>query len=1017
MAEPLIDTRRAAELLLVAARKVSSDRKYLDSHVEALARELKQWWSSIASAIDDHELTQAVENRNRFSIDHIVYTAVRRARVGAQERVHSRLTDALAASAAHALPDLHRRTAARQVTRSLGQATELRAAAPFTFNFDKTNPRAQAFALRESSKLITEVGQETIKAVQELIEQAFEEGIPPEELKYQIKQIVGLRSDQISALQKFAEGDVTEFEIDRYWNELLNDRALLIARTEVNRSANAGQTELWKQAEDEGLLPPGTKRMWIATMIDDDTPDPRTREEHAEMHGQIRGLDEPFTKRDGTPIEPGEETNCRCSEGIASDADIEAYYERGSDWLTLAAGESKIRPLGGPGSGNFGHLGRPGQVGGSAPSDGGGYSDGGLVIHNFDSSDDGIPAGIKLDKSLSSSIEDMHRGGNWKLKLVSKDDSRGMEFEIVPRHLPPRIIEGGGMSWRGKNDGWYDPELAYLNEKGEAVPKPEAGGEFPLKSADAEPGVLYRGMSTAEWEEIQRSGEIRSVGSFNLGGAQEGKTYFSTDPEVAKIYAAGFTPWQYTPTFDRPAIVIAVRDPGTNVVEATTGGSERAIPGAIPRSDILSVYEGRVYQVRPGNVQFYERIRGEYHEGSRGAPGESSVWRRIEHHRALGGPGSGNFGHMGRPGQVGGSAPADSGGGGEYTSRNIDKNFVAIPRPKTHVGAKYEKRLQEERDKLAKGITIAGGKLAAIPDVKMTEDSMVENMESLFAQANADDMSKEHWYRDNAGKLVSDFHDRFKDQIPGLTVDQVTAVVACASPNSEWDKDYGTPDQKGTSNQVIAERVLTAWAENREITIDADQLKLAWKYADEHVSFDDVQFPDRVGVYTFRELAEMHPLTAVMFNTPFNDEEKSFGFGGLYTSVVPGLRVLMGEDPSDSMSKDSAKVRSFYTNISKAMNGDDNDSDVTIDIHMGRALTGNHSLEGPHYGGFIGSTARYELYRRAVVRAAKLHSMTPRSYQAIVWHVVRHQNAEITTIERRGPRAAKAAVKDMRKAT
>lgn len=40
---------------------------------------------------------------------------------------------------------------------------------------------------------------------------------------------------------------------------------------------------------------------------------------------------------------------------------------------------------------------------------------------------------------------------------------------------------------------------------------------------------------------------------------------------------------------------------------------------------------------------------------------------------SLGGPGSGNFGHAGRPGEVGGSAPAGGGAGtGEHTSQNFD---------------------------------------------------------------------------------------------------------------------------------------------------------------------------------------------------------------------------------------------------------------------------------------------------------------------------------------------------------
>ena len=46
---------------------------------------------------------------------------------------------------------------------------------------------------------------------------------------------------------------------------LIRSRALTIARHETMDAANAGQVELWNQAEAEGLLPVGLEREWIVT--------------------------------------------------------------------------------------------------------------------------------------------------------------------------------------------------------------------------------------------------------------------------------------------------------------------------------------------------------------------------------------------------------------------------------------------------------------------------------------------------------------------------------------------------------------------------------------------------------------------------------------------------------------------------------------------------------------------------------------------------------------------------------
>jgi len=84
-------------------------------------------------------------------------------------------------------------------------------------------------------------------------------------------------------------------------------RAERIARTESTAALNAGYT-------DSLILAGFRKKMWLAAL------DERTRETHAQAHGQVVGVEEPFNvggyllKYPADPNAPPEETiNCRCT--------------------------------------------------------------------------------------------------------------------------------------------------------------------------------------------------------------------------------------------------------------------------------------------------------------------------------------------------------------------------------------------------------------------------------------------------------------------------------------------------------------------------------------------------------------------------------------------------------------------------------------------------------------------------------------------------------------------------------
>jgi uncharacterized protein with gpF-like domain len=119
---------------------------------------------------------------------------------------------------------------------------------------------------------------------------------------------------------------LTQSQIDmmvgRYRDRYLALRADTIARTETMRVLNEARQEATDQVvEETGIEPSRVTRTWVATLDD------RTRDTHAEMDGQIVGMDEPFVSPSGAelmypgdPNAPPEEViNCRCVVAINID--------------------------------------------------------------------------------------------------------------------------------------------------------------------------------------------------------------------------------------------------------------------------------------------------------------------------------------------------------------------------------------------------------------------------------------------------------------------------------------------------------------------------------------------------------------------------------------------------------------------------------------------------------------------------------------------------------------------------
>lgn len=194
---------------------------------------------------------------------------------------------------------------------------ELGAVLSQSIRFDLTNPRAVAWASQFSSRLITQISDATRAGVQSLIANGIATGRTVDATARAIRGLVGLTERQAGAIASYrAEltaagqaGDLLERRVATYAQQLLNQRARMIARTETIAASSQGQLELWRQAAADGLLNPlTTRRRWVAT--EDDRLCPICMD----LDGVTVAFNEPFTTDAGakiyaSPVHP----NCRCT--------------------------------------------------------------------------------------------------------------------------------------------------------------------------------------------------------------------------------------------------------------------------------------------------------------------------------------------------------------------------------------------------------------------------------------------------------------------------------------------------------------------------------------------------------------------------------------------------------------------------------------------------------------------------------------------------------------------------------
>lgn len=131
-------------------------------------------------------------------------------------------------------------------------------------------PHSDAFIRQQAASLVVRVTRDQRQAIREQLVARYSRERRPETLVKDLKNIIGLDPRRAKALRRFEDQlrekktkDVAS-KVERYRKELLQNRAVTIARTESSAIENEAKRAAWAIAVDEGVLPIDAEQEWVA---------------------------------------------------------------------------------------------------------------------------------------------------------------------------------------------------------------------------------------------------------------------------------------------------------------------------------------------------------------------------------------------------------------------------------------------------------------------------------------------------------------------------------------------------------------------------------------------------------------------------------------------------------------------------------------------------------------------------------------------------------------------------------
>ena len=203
----------------------------------------------------------------------------------------------------------------------------------FQMSFNRTDPRAIAWARTRAGSLIQQIQDETLTTVRGIIANALSEGGGVIGAANRIERVIGLHPRWQQAVENRYDAEIARLVAadpertletiqgeaqqvaDAYRNQLTEVRAMTIARTEILAAQNVGELMSWLQAADNGFLDLNNAlKEWVAGP--DGWAGISICEVCLELAGQRVPVLSVFSNGEATP--PAH-PNCRCSMSLIVD--------------------------------------------------------------------------------------------------------------------------------------------------------------------------------------------------------------------------------------------------------------------------------------------------------------------------------------------------------------------------------------------------------------------------------------------------------------------------------------------------------------------------------------------------------------------------------------------------------------------------------------------------------------------------------------------------------------------------
>lgn len=269
------------------AKEASPEQLSWRARIAASEQPLRQsflaWVAEIQAAVTDTAIAHAILTRGSQAFDHIIHAIEFQPVLGV--------------------------VAGAEATREFDRlTTDLKTAVRLSFNLH--DPNFDQAVRDHQARLVREVTQETRRAIANMIERGYRNGMHPYDVAPTIREAVGLTSRQGQAVLNYADaltkkGAAPSTVADRslgYARRMRTRRAQTIARTETARAAVMGRLQSYDQAAAADLFDPQTAELEWSSVQDD------PNEICATLDGERVPYGEDFAEG-YPPVHP----MCRCS--------------------------------------------------------------------------------------------------------------------------------------------------------------------------------------------------------------------------------------------------------------------------------------------------------------------------------------------------------------------------------------------------------------------------------------------------------------------------------------------------------------------------------------------------------------------------------------------------------------------------------------------------------------------------------------------------------------------------------